>query len=111
MAKNISLLGADYQDVPAVVLPKTGGGSAMFVDADDVIKYDTQSLTSDANGYAKLTNISIANHILLSASGSGFMAIPFNGGDGYWYVRFTNPADYTKLNGITRDIQYTYIKK
>ena len=36
MAKNISLLGADYPDVPAVVLPKTGGGSAMFVDADDV---------------------------------------------------------------------------
>ena len=36
MAKNISLLGANYPDVPAVVLPKTGGGSAMFVDADDV---------------------------------------------------------------------------
>ena len=34
MAKNISLLGADYPDVPAVVLPKTGGGSAVFVDAD-----------------------------------------------------------------------------
>lgn len=36
MAKNISLLGADYPDVPAVVLPKTGGGSATFVDADSV---------------------------------------------------------------------------
>lgn len=36
MAKNITLMGANYPDVPAVVLPKTGGGSAMFVDADVV---------------------------------------------------------------------------
>ena len=36
MAKNISLLGADYPDVPAVVLPKTGGGTAKFVDEDDM---------------------------------------------------------------------------
>lgn len=35
MAKNISLLGADYPDVPAVVLPKTGGGSATFTDTSD----------------------------------------------------------------------------
>lgn len=35
MAKNISLLGADYPDVPAVDLPITGGGTARFVDADD----------------------------------------------------------------------------
>ena len=32
MAKNISLLGADYPDVPAVVLPQTGGGTATFTD-------------------------------------------------------------------------------
>ena len=35
MAKNISLLGADYPDVPAVTLPKTGGGTASFWDIDD----------------------------------------------------------------------------
>ena len=35
MAKNISLLGADYPDVPAVTLPKTGGGTATFRDIDD----------------------------------------------------------------------------
>lgn len=33
MAQNISLLGASYSDVPAVVLPKTGGGTARFDDA------------------------------------------------------------------------------
>ena len=35
MAQNISLLGADYPDVPMVVLPKTGGGSAPFTDISD----------------------------------------------------------------------------
>lgn len=33
MAQNISLLGASYSAVPAVLLPKTGGGTARFDDA------------------------------------------------------------------------------
>ena len=33
MAQNITLLGASYSDVPAVLLPKTGGGTARFDDA------------------------------------------------------------------------------
>ena len=33
MSKNISFLGADYSDVPAVILPQTGGGTARFDDA------------------------------------------------------------------------------
>lgn len=32
MAQNITLLGASYSDVPAVLLPKTGGGTARFTD-------------------------------------------------------------------------------
>lgn len=32
MAQNITLLGASYADVPAVQLPKTGGGTARFTD-------------------------------------------------------------------------------
>lgn len=36
MAKNISLLGADYPGVPAVQLPMTGGGMATFYDMDPV---------------------------------------------------------------------------
>ena len=35
MAQNITLMGASYADVPAVELPKTGGGSAMFTDVSD----------------------------------------------------------------------------
>lgn len=35
MAQNITLLGASYSNVPAVTLPKTGGGSATFTDVTD----------------------------------------------------------------------------
>lgn len=35
MAKDITLLGAEYSDVPAVELPQTGGGTATFTDTSD----------------------------------------------------------------------------
>lgn len=35
MAQNITLQGASYSDVPSVLLPKTGGGQASFVDITD----------------------------------------------------------------------------
>lgn len=35
MAQNITLLGASYSDVPSVILPKTGGGTASFTDVTD----------------------------------------------------------------------------
>lgn len=40
MAQNITLLGANYEDVPGILLPKTGGGQALFVDAEDYSAYD-----------------------------------------------------------------------
>ena len=33
MAQNITIMGASYSAVPAVTLPKTGGGTARFDDA------------------------------------------------------------------------------
>lgn len=36
MAQNITLMGASYSDVPAVQLPKTGGGTALFADPSGV---------------------------------------------------------------------------
>ena len=35
MAQHITILGASYSDVPAVTLPKTGGGTASFTDVTD----------------------------------------------------------------------------
>lgn len=46
MAQNISLLGNSYSAVPSVNLPKTGGGTASFVDVTDT----TASASDVANG-------------------------------------------------------------
>ena len=35
MAQNVTINGASYPDVPSIVVPKTGGGSAVFVDSSD----------------------------------------------------------------------------
>ncbi len=62
MAKNISLLGASYPAVPAVTLPITGGGTAKFIDEDDVITYRTgttppaSSLGEDGDIYLQVIN-------------------------------------------------------
>ena len=41
MAQNITLMGASYQDVPAVTLPKTGGGTARFTDTTPTTATDS----------------------------------------------------------------------
>ena len=41
MAQNITFLGASYQDVPAVTLPKTGGGTARFTDTTPTTATDS----------------------------------------------------------------------
>lgn len=47
MAQNITLMGASYTDVPSVLLPKTGGGTAEF--------FDGYSVTYSMNGGAYAT--------------------------------------------------------
>lgn len=57
MAQNITLLGASYSAVPAVTLPKTGGGTAQFddtTDADATAADITAGKTAYVNG-VKLT--------------------------------------------------------
>lgn len=39
----ITIWGASYTDVPAVNLPKTGGGTAKFIDEEEIITYYTGS--------------------------------------------------------------------
>ena len=54
MAQNITLWGASYQNCPAVLLPKTGGGTARFTDTSPTTaqKADVASgkIFIDANG-------------------------------------------------------------
>lgn len=65
MAQNITLLGADYPNVPAVDLPKTGGGTARFYDVNG-------SLSITSNGTYDVTTLQEVN---VSVSGGGGGAI------------------------------------
>ena len=96
MAQNITLMGASYSDVPSVLLPKTGGGTASFTDVTDTTaaaadvasgKYFytaagvlTQGTASGGGGGAsnmvtgtfKGTTTNAAMDVDLSYSGSGY---------------------------------------
>lgn len=43
MSQNLVLWGNTYTNVPAVDLPKSGGGTATFIDQTEVITYYTGS--------------------------------------------------------------------
>ena len=75
MAQNITLLGANYPDVPAVTLPITGGGTATFS--------DTRSVTYNLSGGA---SASVTPSEVVA--GQGFS------------VKLTAPTGYV-LSGVT----------
>jgi len=61
MAQNITLFGASYTDVPAVLLPKTGGGNALF--------YDVQgSQTITQNGTVDVSSLA---EVVVNVAGGG----------------------------------------
>lgn len=43
MAQNVTIAGASYAAVPSIQVPKTGGGTATYIDEDDVVTYYTGS--------------------------------------------------------------------
>ena len=67
MSKNITLMGASYPDVPAVVLPQTGGGTATFYDADDGDSMEFGEHTSAIVGSAVVGTATIGLALVGSA--------------------------------------------
>lgn len=45
----VTIWGASYSDVPAVELPKTGGGTAKFIDEAEIITYYTGTTTPSSS--------------------------------------------------------------
>lgn len=81
MAKDITLLGASYEDVPAVNLPQTGGGTATFTDVSD-----TTAVAGDV----------VVNKYIYNASGvktSGSLVIQ------HYYTGSSAPSSSLGVNG------------
>lgn len=92
MAKNITLLGASYSDVPAVTLPQTGGGTARFDDCSVV----TAVASDVAQG-----KIFVANDGTITtgtASGGGGLDMPT--------FTITYSSDYSSIVSVACDKTY-----
>ena len=69
MAQNITLLGASYSDVPAVELPKTGGGTAAF--------FDVSGTTATASDVASGKVFVDSSGIITTGSGGSATLVPY----------------------------------
>ena len=57
MAQNVIINGVTYQNVPEVDIPKSGGGTAKFMDTSDATLASGGQLPSGVTAYAKGTKI------------------------------------------------------
>jgi len=86
MAQNVTIMGASYSDVPAVTLPKTGGGTARFDDAS----VTTATASDVAQGKIFLASDGTITTGTASGGGGGsvtqdqdgFIVLPPDGGGG-----------------------------
>lgn len=79
MAKNVTLLGANYQNVPAVDLPQTGGGTATFTDVSDTTAVETDVVNGKyiykANGVRTQGSLVIQHYYTGSSSPSSSLGV------------------------------------
>ena len=84
MAQDISLLGAVYSDVPSVLLPKQGGGTAQFddtTDADATASDILSGKTAYVNG-VKITGTGTGGGGSVTQDQDGFIVLPSTGSGG-----------------------------
>lgn len=103
MAQNVTIAGASYQNVPSIEMPKTGGGTAVFVDTSDA-NAAAGDITKGKIAYVDGTKITGT----LEAAGGKLQAktlygtgtyTPDEGYDGFSQVEVAIQG----LNGITDD--------
>lgn len=104
MAKNITIAGADYPNVPSITVTITGGGYASFVDTSDATATAadlTAGKTAYANG-SKITGTGGASSkygislddIIGNVNSSNVLQLPTGGNVDLTLTTFTNVASY-----------------
>lgn len=68
MPANVTVAGASYSDVPTIVVPKTGGGSARFVFEEDITMFIAAYGKST---YAEVLDAYKKNNIIYCRAASG----------------------------------------
>lgn len=66
------------------------------------------SCTSNASAYAP-TGLSTQLYTLVQAYANGILTIPFDGGDGNWYMLFLKPSDMSRYANLNRSCTLIYI--
>jgi len=70
MAQDVTVAGAIYSDVPALALPKTGGGTAMFYDASGI----NYASSPTSGGNANMTNAILYGAVDSNSTATAFTA-------------------------------------
>lgn len=97
MAQNITLLGASYSAVPAVTLPKTGGGTARFDDCSVV----TAAASDVASGKVFVASDGTVTTGTSSGGGSGGLTLLKTTSLGTLSISSTSATDTGKSLSLT----------
>ena len=95
MAQNVTIAGASYLGVPRIEMPKTGGGTAVFVDTSDA-NAAAGDITKGKTAYVGGTKITGT----LEASSSG-------GAKETWVIKDNAPVDENSYELAKTDISFT----
>ena len=97
MAQNITLQGASYTAVPSVLLPKTGGGTASFVDVTDT----TAAASDVASGKYFYTSAGVRTAGTSSGGGTDHLTLIATKNLGTISTSSTSAADTGQTLGVT----------
>lgn len=100
MAQNITLLGASYSAVPAVQLPKTGGGTASFTDVTDT----TAAASDVASGKYFYTAAGVRTEGTSSGGGTPAISVVDTTDSGGGTIRTITALDISDTTAVASDV-------
>lgn len=100
MAQNITLLGASYSAVPAVELPKTGGGTASFTDVTDT----TAAASDVASGKYFYTAAGVRTEGTSSGGGTPAISVVDTTDSGGGTIRTITALDISDTTATASDV-------